>query len=133
MTERPIIFSGSGVLAILAGSKTQTRRVVKPQPIAPRDDPGFSPVELVWRWDHANVRRCPYGVARDRLWVRESYYYNGEGEDRSQNVAYRADGERPPGVIARWSPPIVMPRWAWLGAMALVVAAWFFGGKKGTR
>jgi hypothetical protein len=52
--ERPILFSGDMVRAILAGTKTQTRRVVK-------GDGEF------------NRRRCPYGEPGDRLWVREAW------------------------------------------------------------
>ena len=73
MTERPILFTGEMVRALLAGRKTQTRRVVKPQPINPIDGPGFSPVELNWRWDSENARVCPYGVEMDLLWVRETW------------------------------------------------------------
>lgn len=71
--ERPILFSGSMVNAILVGTKTQTRRVVKPQPDNPLDGPGFSPVELNWRWDSQNARTCPYGLQGDHLWVREAW------------------------------------------------------------
>lgn len=61
MRERPILFSGPMVRAILDGRKTQTRRVVKRVPDHNLDGP----------WVIAN---SPYGKPGDRLWVRESFY-----------------------------------------------------------
>lgn len=90
MTERPIIFSGPMVRAILSGAKTQTRRVVKPQPIDPLDDAGFDPVNLEWRWDHDNVRRCPYGVRGDRLYVKEKFACS-DVYGHTAKLAYDAD------------------------------------------
>ena len=85
--ERPIIFSGPIVKAILAGTKTQTRKVVTPQPahkyvagygIGRSGHPsewgptGSTPTEDDWRqW--AVKAKCPLGVVGDRLWVRETY------------------------------------------------------------
>ena len=76
MTERPIIFDGESVRAILAGRKTQTRRVVTPQPEHFSEYPH-------WRWRHktgliaydSGDRPGPYGkyVPGDRLWIREKY------------------------------------------------------------
>ena len=97
MKERPIIFAGESVRAILTGRKTQTRRVIKPQP----DNPETFGVSPVWGWGvrcwdskpipeekrrfcvHAafdqggqRVDRwlpCPYGKPGDYLWVRETW------------------------------------------------------------
>lgn len=70
MRERPIIFSGPMVRAILEGRKTQTRRVVtNAQPFDCCDsgiDIGFYLGDL----------RCPYGSVGDRLWVRETWCPN---------------------------------------------------------
>jgi hypothetical protein len=62
--ERPIIFSGEMVRAILEGRKTQTRRVVKPQP-------GIL-MENVLKHNRPEWP-CPYGKPGDRLWVRETF------------------------------------------------------------
>lgn len=92
MRERPILFSGEMVRAILDGRKSQTRRVMVPQPIV---TPHFSrPRDLAsWRrrpndraaicWfvgeqpQGANgdqmLARCPYGQPGDRLYVRETF------------------------------------------------------------
>lgn len=88
--ERPIIFSAEMVRAILEGRKTQTRRVITPQPIGElselrcpvRDgevvmDYGL-PVRRIpprLRPPHGDWEpMCfPYGKRGDRLWVRETY------------------------------------------------------------
>lgn len=89
--ERPILFSGPMVRALLDGRKIMTRRVMKPQPI-PSDGPFFEysdpALRGVWtnepRWDNRDLfwvegdnehrwRRCPYGQPGDRLWVRETW------------------------------------------------------------
>lgn len=62
MKERPILFSAPMVRALLAGTKTQTRRVVKPQPAG--------------AWAAPGKTTCPYGVPGDRLWVRESAWFD---------------------------------------------------------
>jgi hypothetical protein len=100
MKERPIIFSAPMVRAILAGTKTQTRRVVKPQPpeilpvYAPKvywpardrhmthgdpDGAAYLQFERPGDYDGAHVMRggfgfrCPCGQPGDRLWVREAW------------------------------------------------------------
>lgn len=90
MKERPILFSGPMVRAILDGRKTQTRRVMKPQPLpeteAMRDIPGENRWWAAWidsenefsitykplGSDQQEDWACPYGVPGDRLWVREA-------------------------------------------------------------
>lgn len=84
MKERPILFSGPLVQAILAGRKTQTRRLVKLPPVPS----GLEPWDLISvdkhpaRFIARNPKpdcfsavedvACPYGVPGDRLWVREA-------------------------------------------------------------
>lgn len=91
MTERPILFSAPMVRAILAGKKTQTRRLVKPQPpagceyvmngagdhalcFAAGTARSASPVCVPPTARSADHRLpCPYGIPGDRLWVREAF------------------------------------------------------------
>jgi len=66
--SRPILFSGPMVRALLDGRKTQTRRVVKGEPLRWLDESGFVPAFVA---DPANSL-CPYGTRGDTLWVRET-------------------------------------------------------------
>ena len=102
MSERPILFSGPMVRALLDGRKTQTRRVVKPQPDAALGDlPGAA-----WNAGFVNVS-CPYGAPGDTLWARETW---GPFEG---GFIYRADeGPNVKPDDGRWHPSIHMPRWA---------------------
>lgn len=105
MKERPILFNGAMVRAILAGAKTQTRRVITAEwaRCLDLDDPDDRTSAL---------EQCPYGKPGDRLWVRETW-----GGDSLCGYAYRADhpdwlrfhgdGEQPSGP---WRPSIHMRR-----------------------
>lgn len=73
MTEKPILFSTPMVRAILDGRKSQTRRVMKPQPDAVHDgEPYWFIGGYRTRMDANNPLVCPYGFPGSRLWVRET-------------------------------------------------------------
>ena len=105
MTERPILFSAPMVRAILAGTKTQTRRVLKG--MQPWGCNGGKP-----EWAIAGTQPpCPYGQPGDLLWVRETF---AEGIHQMADVnhwVYAADrfGEQQ-RLGDRWKPSIHMPR-----------------------
>lgn len=121
MKERPILFSAPMVRALLAGTKTQTRRVVKPQP----DEHGLNRHGDVWpknwKWfDSSGLdHRCPYGQPGDRLWVREAFSGPRCEEEfapsawyQADNIWYWADGNPSSGDWTKPRPSIHMPRWA---------------------
>lgn len=101
MKERPILFSGEMVRALLDGRKTQTRRTVNPQPpcncsyaINGAESHAIchatgNPSQWVPPTSKSTDHRlpCPYGQPGDRLWVKETTgICGGCGIDQ-----YRAD------------------------------------------
>ena len=108
MRARPILFSAPMVRAILEGRKTQTRRVVKPQPYCPRSSVvnqnglwKFTPLYLGHEPDFI---KCPYGMDGDRLWVKETM------SQPAGIIHYRADNIDHSSVW-RWQPSIFMSRY----------------------
>ncbi len=93
MRERPILFSGPMVRAILAGTKTQTRRPVK---LKVGNDNRF-PIgrnTVMNIRDPRAVEYGPFGQTGDRLWVREEWHITGSSKHHSEpfqriHVAYR--------------------------------------------
>lgn len=114
MKERPILFSGEMVRAILDGRKTQTRRIYKPKSGFPREDGEITPTSAE-QWTEFGP--CPYGQPGDRLWVREAWNQSGMGW-RSPGYGlgrmhYRADPDHGwQDYWGKWRSPIHMPRWA---------------------
>jgi hypothetical protein len=122
--ERPILFSGPMVRAILDGQKRQTRRVVSDWALS-RVNPYPDPAFFLDMPDYS-----PYGKAGDRLWVREAFRgpdHIGDGDQGvvGYGIQYAADGAFVPhgdcgcdgpcsGVLISHPlrPSIHMPRWA---------------------
>jgi hypothetical protein len=112
MKERPILFNAPMVRALLAGAKTQTRRVAKGLALEWLSE-GFTPEFVA---DYQN-RLCPYGQPGDRLWVRETWAQPTSLDPGP--TFYRADYPSgvprgfqnvPPASEITWKPSIHMPR-----------------------
>ena len=105
--ERPMLFNAPMVRAVLAETKTQTRRVftAKNGGLWPNrnDLPGMKQI----------LRNCPYGQPGDRLWVREAWglAFGSPITPHPDAVIYRADKGNA-DWDGRWRPSIHMPRWA---------------------
>ena len=135
MKERPILFSGPMVRALLAGTKTQTRRLLNLHPSALQCCCGGNATRWTKKYSNqwhcgacnggARIVRncleyvtCPYGQPGDRLWVREAWRTVAEADalpPRDLNAAHRiwfeADAPHQPGA-GRYRPGMFMPRWA---------------------
>lgn len=123
MTDRPILFSGPMVRALLEGRKTQTRRVLKVQPPESCTFAGFYSVPLTGAFqcrlqgnETLHTQKIGYAPG-DRLWVRETWAKVGDEQDDIHACPdmripayYRADMVDP--ERQRWRPSIFMPRWA---------------------
>lgn len=86
MIERPILFSAPMVRAILAGTKSQTRRLLKPQPVPWGPHGGWELPGYCASTDEAFRRGAPifksrHGNPGDRLWVRETFVLQSNVED----------------------------------------------------
>lgn len=100
--ERPILFSGEMVRAILEGRKTQTRRVLRTQPL---DVIPYQGELAGQRWvglmqrdpNKGLIFKCKYGQAGDRLWVRESWRIDSWSDDGEVCVQWRADEK-----VSKW-------------------------------
>lgn len=135
--ERPILFSGAMVKAILDGRKTMTRRVVKNWDLMHDAPSSFSAYDLDEEGGFGFASddyfwRSPYGNPGDRLWVRETWATNADCDDikpscinECAEIYYKADGGKRPvsgglgwnGIHRGFSegkcrPSIFMPRWA---------------------
>jgi len=119
--ERPIIFGPESIRAIQAGSKTETRRVIKEQPQGQNAPGKWADMEWwTWKTDVLQTTRaltdnlvaaCPYGQPGDRLWVRETWADLSARSLSGQSAAYK---EFPADRIEneRWRSPVTMPRQA---------------------
>ncbi|ENO4066756.1 hypothetical protein ACBH83_003743 [Klebsiella variicola] len=139
MKERGMIFNGEMVRAILDGRKTQTRRIMAPQPADDIERGIFpNPEAIGWksslRHKHGSTTAhfCPYGKPGDRIWVREtfqgplfdydlmdSYCKDPTPFEKPEFCVYKADGVPAPEFYDAddelhccWRPSIHMPRWA---------------------
>lgn len=131
--ERGMMFSPQGVRAILDGRKTQTRRVMRPQPIEVESLFLGSRIRVLEvKRKGGQVRRasrraiameCPHGSVGGLLWVREAWYPAFRRTETNAGVIYLADGRdfQSPGdrkyhgwgrETVKWGNPMFMPRWA---------------------
>ncbi|HHZ3197461.1 TPA: morphogenetic protein [Klebsiella pneumoniae] len=138
ITERGMIFNAEMVRALLSGRKTQTRRIIKPQPEATLSG------SLSGKWLSRPLNglllpkiediaiHCSFGVVGDRIWVREtfqgplfdydlmdSYCNDPTPFEKPEFCVYKADGVPAPEFYDAddelhccWRPSIHMPRWA---------------------
>lgn len=109
------------VLALLAGTKTQTRRLVKPQP----------PKSWNFHKMNGNIARfffnpiswgfikCPYGQVGDVIWVRETFLdatdfacsdYDPEDPESGERYSFKADCPADQWTVYTWKPSLFMPK-----------------------
>ncbi len=142
LKETPLLFKTEMILALLGGTKTQTRRLMKPQPDStwPHSDGG----EPYWHIGgcrlstSSNPLVCPFGKPGDRIWAKETHQlvrptivcggsvsavelWPGRmpkahpGQDWMMWTAAGSDETSLPirdRLVKKWRPSIFMPRWA---------------------
>lgn len=142
MTDRPILFSAPMIRALLDGRKTQTRRILKPQPDMAKIAQPCHPEPRgngIWVWmardDRPDYRyatadfRVRFEIG-DRLWARETWQHAPQKyctcpqgsepapcDDWSNGIGCRSNRgdviyRADNEALIRWRSPIHMPRWA---------------------
>lgn len=132
MKARPIMMHARSVQNLLRGAKTQTRRIVKPQPPREAMDAGVIRSDResngAWWWLDStdileagtvgNEFRCPYGVPGDLLWCKETWapdpaigrtFYRADTKD-GRTATWRDAGLDCSLAVDRWRSAIHMPR-----------------------
>lgn len=139
MEQRPILFKGDMVNAILRGDKTQTRRVIKGDTDHQWDSlEGYSSQWVNpekgdhWILKHSTknssenyIVKCPSGKVGDQLWVRETCFFDSIFDHlktseipKGESVGYIATGmihtRKGKAILknGKTRPSIFMPRWA---------------------
>jgi hypothetical protein len=126
--ETPMPFNTTMIQALLAGTKTQTRRLIKPQPVpvdqlADEDDDDVT--VQVFISSNGQLRtplrygsrlvECPYGNLGDRIWVQEDFLdghdYACADEDEAR-FSYMADCPADQLTTYHWKASALMPRYA---------------------
>ena len=132
ITERGMIFNAEMVRALLSGRKTQTRRIIKPQPEATLSG------SLSGKWLSRPLNglllpkiediaiHCPFGSVGDRIWVREAFRVHSRATDvatlvykASERNSWTEQTHRVPVAVCnkpatpeKWTPSLHMPRLA---------------------
>lgn len=116
--ERGILFSAPMVLRLLDGSKTQTRRILKPQPHAfddftkpgawwPKGEHSYNLDSPTLEMKRTLAALCPHGAPGDLLYAKETFVYR----HKHDRVYYRADHPvHDPYAHNGWKPSIFMPK-----------------------
>ncbi|QHW68653.1 hypothetical protein [Raoultella ornithinolytica] len=133
MIERGMIFNGEMVRAILDGRKTQTRRIMAPQPADDIERSAFpNPDAIGWKsslkhkYGSTTAHFFPFGAIGDRIWVRETFRVHSRATDvatlvykASERNSWTEQTHRVPVAVCnkpatpeKWTPSLHMPRWA---------------------
>lgn len=111
--KRPILFSAPMVRAILEGRKTQTRRIIRPQP---KWVYGESVPVRTGDADPSGAISCPQGAVGDRLWVKETWHTDYTWNaikptliPENTAIHYPATSDKFTGRVLR--PSLFMRRW----------------------
>ncbi len=112
MNEKPILFKEEMIRAILAGNKTQTRRIVNPQPESDVDVVENTGGNLWYFYNkekaklnypqYINMRKCPYGIPGDELWIRETWKIQSFMEGEPIEFLYKDGKVMDEHELERW-------------------------------